>query len=758
MPRTNETNWDLIITGDELKEVAGPRGKEFIEKSVRNEDVDSYMNQGWTVKKANAKKTTIIKPKEVGDAFEDEVWSIFYNMGFKYMNKDNSFAVVYSTENGLSKQIDVVAIDDEICLLIECKEAEHNDTRRSFQMDINEVPSFFNKVCSVIKTKFPNVKCKYIFATKNVIVGKQDKSRMKEHNIIHFDYSAVLYYKALVDHLGSAARFQLLGQIFAGQKISNMDVKIPAIRGKMGGLTYYSFLMEPEKLLKISYVLHKTNANNEYEDLLPSYQRLIKKDRLQSVRDFINNENFFPNSIILSIDARRPLIFDIAPADYNQSDLSKMGILHLPQVYQSAYIIDGQHRLYGYSDSNFQSNNSIPVVAFENLDKMKQLKLFMEINMNQKAVPKALKNILEIDVYYDSNDPKLAQSALLGNIAKHLGEDTASSLKGRVIIGEDAGTKRCCITIENIKLALDKTHFFNKLKRNGQVQPNGHGLFDKNNSGDTFECVYPLIMKYFNAIRDEFSSEWNQDDSFFVKNNIVGAYIRLQDDMVTIAYEKDNTIINNLDSLWNAISNHLTILLLALGDLTPEDRDYIIKQRGAAAPTNVYRLIEMHMFELDSTFTNTDIENYYVEHYKNYNEDAKPEIVKIKETLLDKIKGIFNETNWMRIHLSEQHENDLTSRVNAKNNANERNGIDIRITAWDEINFNDIHKMINHASNWTNYFKNIFTEMISDCTKNSILSLMLTIGKCNDNIRDGHKITGSDYNEIHSLYNAIVGE
>ena len=133
-------------------------------------------------------------------------------------------------------------------------------------------------------------------------------------------------------------------------------------------------------------------------------------------------------------------------------------------------------------------------------------------------------------------------------------------------------------------------------------------------------------------------------------------------------------------------------------------------------------------------------------------------IVKIKETLLDKIKGIFNETNWMRIHLSEQHENDLTSRVNAKNNANERNGIDIRITAWDEINFNDIHKMINHASNWTNYFKNIFTEMISDCTKNSILSLMLTIGKCNDNIRDGHKITGSDYNEIHNLYNAIVGE
>lgn len=762
MPAVRETNWDLIVSGEELDAVAGPRIKEFIEKSVDNSELDTYLNSGWRVKKALKKKSTIIKDKRVGDAFEDEVWSIFYKMGFKYMNKADEngtkFAVLYSPENGLSKQIDVVAIDDEVCLLIECKESSQYGARRNFQMDINEVPSFYGKVCQTIKVKYPNVKFKYIFATKNVVVGQQDKNRLKENNIIHFDYATVLYYKALVEHLGSAAKYQLLGQIFAGQKISNMDVEVPAIRGKMGTYTYYSFIMKPEQLLKISYILHKTNANNEYEDLLPSYQRLIKKDRLQSVREFINKKGFFPNSIVISIDTRRELQFDLAPAHFNQDRLMKMGVLHLPQIYQSAYIIDGQHRLYGYSGSDHSEDNSIPVVAFVNLDKTEQLKLFMEINMNQKAVPKALKNILEIDVYYDSEDPKLAQSALLGKIAKHLGEDSQSALKGRIVIGEDAATKRCCITIENLKLAFEKTAFFNKLKRNGQIQPNGEGLLDKNNNDETFSTVYPLLCEYFNRIRNEFGAEWNTDDNFFVKNNTIGALIRLFNDMVTIQYAKDNTIVESSEKIWESLSDFMTDLLLVLDSLTPEERASITTPTGAAAPGIAHRVLQMKMFELDSNFSNSDIENYYVTTYKNYNENAKPEIVKIKSVLLSKIKEIFNEPNWMRLHLSEQHENDLTSRVNAKNNANERNGSDIRINEWDEINFQDISKMINHASNWSDYFKSIFVQWIPDCNKNSIYMLIMTINRCSDNIRNGHKINGTDYNEIHKLYAAMNGE
>ena len=69
---------------------------------------------------------------------------------------------------------------------------------------------------------------------------------------------------------------------------------------------------------------------------------------------------------------------------YGAGTISKIGILHIPKRYRSAYIIDGQHRLYGYSDSLYAETNTIPVVAFVDLERSEQIKLFMDINENQK--------------------------------------------------------------------------------------------------------------------------------------------------------------------------------------------------------------------------------------------------------------------------------------------------------------------------------------------------------------------------------------
>ena len=55
----------------------------------------------------------------------------------------------------------------------------------------------------------------------------------------------------------------------------------------MGGYTYYAFSIQPEILLKIGYVLHRSEAN---EGMMPTYQRIIKKSRLKSVHDFIENK------------------------------------------------------------------------------------------------------------------------------------------------------------------------------------------------------------------------------------------------------------------------------------------------------------------------------------------------------------------------------------------------------------------------------------------------------------------------------------
>lgn len=249
---------------------------------------------------------------------------------------------------------------------------------------------------------------------------ESDKDLMDECGIAHFDEKTIKYYEELVKHLGSSSRYQLLGSLFANKTIRGMDNRIPAIQGKMGGYTYYAFSIQPEILLKIGYVLHRSEAN---EGMMPTYQRIIKKARLKSVHEFIENKGFFPNSLLISVDTKkkRPMQFDLS--DKQGSDgVTKLGILHLPNEYRSAYIIDGQHRLYGYSDSKYAKTNSIPVVAFENMDQKEQVKLFMEINENQKAVSKNLRNTLNADLLWVSDNPIERREALRSRIAQDLGD------------------------------------------------------------------------------------------------------------------------------------------------------------------------------------------------------------------------------------------------------------------------------------------------------------------------------------------------
>ena len=165
----------------------------------------------------------------------------------------------------------------------------------------------------------------------------------------------------------------------------------------MGGHRYYSFMIEPARLLKLAYVLHRHKANTA---LMPTYQRLIKKSRLKKIADFVNNGGFFPNSVVLNIEAgRRGLRFD---KKYGDSEEAKIGVLHLPQTFRAAYVIDGQHRLYGYADSEFAETELIPVVAFVDLPRSNQVRMFMEINENQKAVPKNLRSTLNAGLLWDS--------------------------------------------------------------------------------------------------------------------------------------------------------------------------------------------------------------------------------------------------------------------------------------------------------------------------------------------------------------------
>src|SRR4029079_12857526 len=98
-----------------------------------------------------------------------------------------------------------------------------------------------------------------------------------------------------------------LAEVFRGRQISGLELRVPALRSRIGGLTWYTFAIRPDYLLKISYVAHR--AKGKAIDL-DAYQRMISKSRLKKIAEYISAEGVFPTNIVINVEKERSLLFE----------------------------------------------------------------------------------------------------------------------------------------------------------------------------------------------------------------------------------------------------------------------------------------------------------------------------------------------------------------------------------------------------------------------------------------------------------------
>ena len=153
------------------------------------------------------------------------------------------------------------------------------------------------------------LKVGYVIATRNINWSDADLAKCKNANIVVLADGEIEYYASLIQKLKSAARYQLLGHIFGGQKITGLTTAVLATRGKMGDKLFYTFMVRPDHLLKIAYVGHKASRNIEN---LNTYQRMLQPPRLKKIAKYINEGGKFPTNIVLNIKTtqRSGLKFD----------------------------------------------------------------------------------------------------------------------------------------------------------------------------------------------------------------------------------------------------------------------------------------------------------------------------------------------------------------------------------------------------------------------------------------------------------------
>lgn len=762
----SKTNWEKLVCEKDLNSAKRDRRKQFDSLKIKADDLPKYVDEGWEKSKEykNAKFIGITREKSIQVQFENKIWLLFASMGFSTMNADREFYMSYDFhDESLVHQVDVLAVDDETIIMIECHAADEM-TDRSFMTEIRE---FSNRIAGLRKEalkKFPNRKSKFIWATHNYIVQKKELIALDKVGITYFNDSAVEYYLDFSKHLGSCSRYQLLGSLFANQEIKNMDNRIPAIQGKMGGYTYYSFSIEPEKLLKVGYVLHRNEAN---QNMMPTYQRIIKKTRLTSVRNFINNGGYFPNSIIISIDTGgKGLVFDQSATKVDGA-ISKLGILHIPKRYRTAYIIDGQHRLYGYSDSNYASTNTIPVVAFVDLDRTEQIKLFMDINENQKAVPKSLRVTLNADMLWESKDMNERRQALRSKIAQMLGEEPTSPLRSRVLVGEAELTPGRCITIEAIQAALKKCNFFNVYNKKGELI--SQGTFDLDDNQESCDLFYPFIEHCFKYIRENCLEEWNKgdkEDGMLTINRGIHGVIRVIDDVVNMLVEKEmiNPKTQDLEDMFGLITYYLKPLTTYINYLDVEQRKEIKKVFGGGGDVRFWRAYQKAIADARSDFKPEGVDEYWLNEAKTFNETTRIMIGeienKIKTIIADNLQDYFGDA-WLVKGLPK---NIYTK---AKKNADDRmydlkmNDVDTEeVEVWDFVTLADCQSIALNGKNWSTFFEDLLVrpeEMKIAGGKEAKTQWILRLSAIRNKLtKDSYSVPVDEYSYVKSIHDWIM--
>jgi DNA sulfur modification protein DndB len=274
------------------------RAKETVEQSIKASDV---VPEGWSIKREGKTRVRLIRDKEPWQRLENRIWKLLFDLGAEYISAPD-FHLKLKTREGVdkTKQIDVVAIDEDVAFVVECKARKDLGTR-DLKRDIAEIAGNMDDVRTALKGALDrrDLRCVFVLATENIVWSDNDVLDARDHDIVKWDEHDVSSMQELTQLAGEGAKYLVYNRVFRNSRIKNFQVKIPALKAKMGGRTFYSFVLTPDQLLKIAFVHHRT-GDSRFSDLTDSYQRMINKNRVRQIEQFIRGGGFFPGSIIVN--------------------------------------------------------------------------------------------------------------------------------------------------------------------------------------------------------------------------------------------------------------------------------------------------------------------------------------------------------------------------------------------------------------------------------------------------------------------------
>jgi len=520
----------LLSEPKDLKREARKRKLAYDVKPVKKDQLEEYVQQGWEPDKKLKTKIRVKRFKPHDERLENRLWILLYQLGYPELNEGRNFQIEIRRKHAkpLQKQIDVFAKDDETVIVAECKSSKKLG-RRSLQKDVEEFANLKGPIASAVKAHYGgNFKPKivWLFVTENIVWSKPDRERAAGQNIRIITERELRYYLQIADHLKTAARYQFLAEFLKDQPIPGLsDAVVPAIRGTLGGRKFYSFVTTPRQLLKIAFVNHRSLND---PDGAPTYQRLVSRSRMRQIGQFLTNGGYFPTNILVNFTRR--VRFDIVKKD--QAADIVYGHLYLPNRYRSVWIIDGQHRLYGFAHLEEKYlNQNIVVIAFERMPIEQEADLFVTINHEQKSVPKTLLDDLEGELKWGSHVPTERIGAIGARLVNVLSADLGEPFYNRVTQQGITATDRTCLTVPGLKEGLRRSGLLGRAVMKRKVYE--LGPFSGRNDTETLDRARTALNHFFSLVRDNNQRQWEKGrKGFLCTNRAIQGYLLLLSSLI----------------------------------------------------------------------------------------------------------------------------------------------------------------------------------------------------------------------------------
>ena len=334
--------------------------------------------------------------------------------------------------------------------------------------------------------------------------------------------------------------------------MSNQKFTSPCISTNLDGVDTFTFEMSVKDLAFISYV-----AVRGVDVEVASVQRPLSARRIESIRDYVLAGNTFFNSFLINWTE------DQGSVGFEN------GLIHFDLISRAAQVIDGQHRLAGLEDAmefdETVASRSLIVTMCVGLTTPQAAKIFLNINTEQKPVPKSLL----FDLFGETgSDPNHAVNRAR-DIAQALNDDRTSPLYNTLKFpGAPRGSGK-----------IELSTFVTALKRGVASD----GEFNRR-SIKLLDDQIKVVLNFFDVIRQAYVEEklWSNgsQNPFLKAAGFNGAIDFLLDKLIFRCAEKGSFTKKTMAEILSLESREL----LKWDDLRGQD--------GKTARKNVYQYLE----------------------------------------------------------------------------------------------------------------------------------------------------------------------